>query len=814
MPSLWERYTYGLAEQRVSGDGEQMETQSIDALPVDGAEQQNRMIALVRQQIAAQQAASRAMAASGVAGAKQVAAEVAQQAAILANAIDTVASETIQGMASTPNEMTEFLFGQERALCFELAEIKWWVAQQGGGGGTPETVLGISCQHQTNAVQRLLRQGVRHYVNGEYQEAEQRFRRALKRDSTDYQVLTNLGYIAIRKEDEAGALLFFNKALTLPEGLDKGAQARTLWAMSRVAYAQADPLQAYAFARRAYEKSQAVEQLFLSACYAALVDLWEEAWHGLAQAIHLDGRFFARAAVEPVLAPVQERVFSWLASLAQQRASTLAAALDECRQVLRQTEAVVWHPVLKEILLQLEQEAAAIQGREEGYADMGQRLADIQDLHTLLVQIKKCDQWFSWAAEGKQTLAMRIAQEKQDISNLMEQDRQNLAKTQGHIQTELAQRVRDKEIPHQGEQMGFWAWLFSAQKKTDDMLFDDEKNKLEREINLLSNALSEAQAKHKGVEEALEKRVRELDAWYLEKCRVVESEEQNVLHLFQQVHLEKMFSELPTLKYIRHRAFFMEAHFWELPIPHQTVPVENDWSEEVPLRGEWCCPLTGMVFVWVPEGTFQMGDLFGDGRRDEKPVHEVQLDGFWLGKFPVRQGEWQKIMGSNPSYFKKGDDYPVEQVSWEDGQQFIKKLNDRGEGKYRLPTEAEWEYACRSGGRKERYAGGDDIDRVAWYASNSGGLTHPVGQKRPNGLGLYDMSGNVWEWVADWYDEHYYGRSPQANPQGPSAGSGRVIRGGSWYNVPAGARSANRFVDDPSHRFLYLGLRLLRMSSP
>lgn len=144
-------------------------------------------------------------------------------------------------------------------------------------------------------------------------------------------------------------------------------------------------------------------------------------------------------------------------------------------------------------------------------------------------------------------------------------------------------------------------------------------------------------------------------------------------------------------------------------------------------------------------------------------------------------------MGSNPSHFSScGDKCPVESVSWNDAQDFISRLNSRTGKRYRMPTEAEWEYAARSGGKREKYAGGNDVDAVAWYGSNSGSRTHPVGQKQPNGLGLYDMSGNVWEWCQDWYGGSYYNQSSRDNPGGPSSGSSRVIRGGGWVNA-AGA---------------------------
>ncbi|MGE4297054.1 MAG: SUMF1/EgtB/PvdO family nonheme iron enzyme [Desulfovibrionaceae bacterium] len=244
----------------------------------------------------------------------------------------------------------------------------------------------------------------------------------------------------------------------------------------------------------------------------------------------------------------------------------------------------------------------------------------------------------------------------------------------------------------------------------------------------------------------------------------------------------------------------------------QETPASN--PDEPPAGGgqspsakTWTDPTTGMEFVWVPGGCFRMGsDNCGS---DEKPVHEVCVDGFWLGKYAVTQAEWTKVMDNNPSHFK-GDRNPVESVSWDDAQEFIRRLNGKGNGGFRLPTEAEWEYAARSGGKAETYAGGEDVDRVAWHDGNSGGKTHPVGGKAPNGLGLYDMSGNVWEWCQDWYGDHYYTSSLRANPTGPERGSRRVLRGGSWHYSPWDARSANRGRITPSSAGRIYGFRLSR----
>ena len=221
----------------------------------------------------------------------------------------------------------------------------------------------------------------------------------------------------------------------------------------------------------------------------------------------------------------------------------------------------------------------------------------------------------------------------------------------------------------------------------------------------------------------------------------------------------------------------------------------------------WRDPTTGMEFVWVPGGCYQMGSNHGDS--DEKPVHEVCVDGFWMGKYEVTQAQWKQVMGGNPSYFK-GDRNPVEQVSWRDARFFIKKLNGKGNGTFRLPTEAEWEYAARSGGKNEKYAGGNSVDHVAWYDGNSGNKTHPVGTKAPNGLGLHDMSGNVWEWCEDTFSKSAYSSHSRNNPIYSGGGDCRVLRGGGWFNGPGDVRSARRGGDGPGCTSDNIGFRLLR----
>ena len=220
--------------------------------------------------------------------------------------------------------------------------------------------------------------------------------------------------------------------------------------------------------------------------------------------------------------------------------------------------------------------------------------------------------------------------------------------------------------------------------------------------------------------------------------------------------------------------------------------------------------IEGMIFI--KRGCFDMGDIYGVGSSDEKPVHKVCVDDFYLGEHEVTQGKWQEVMGKNPSSFNKcGKDCPVEKVSWNDVQEFIKKLNINADMNYRLPTEAEWEYAAREGGKRSVWSGTSvykELEDYAWDEHNSGKRTHPVKTKKPNSLGLYDMSGNVWEWVSDRYGGKYYGKSLHDNPKGSLKGSYRVLRGGSWLNLPKHLRSTFRLDYAPRDKSYSIGFRL------
>lgn len=224
-------------------------------------------------------------------------------------------------------------------------------------------------------------------------------------------------------------------------------------------------------------------------------------------------------------------------------------------------------------------------------------------------------------------------------------------------------------------------------------------------------------------------------------------------------------------------------------------------------------PATGMEFVLVKGGCYDMGNTFDNGGFDEKPVHEVCVDDFYMGKYETTQRQWKTVTGNNPSHFWfRGRNRPVEQVSWDDVQEFIRMLDQRTGKNFRLPTEAEWEYAARSGGKREKYSGTsneNELGDFAWSRENSGGKTHPVGRKKPNGLGLYDMTGNVEEWTADWYDRDYYRTSPKKNPGGPKRGETKATRGGTCFSHPRTERVTQRHIVPPDYSDIFIGFRLV-----
>jgi len=235
-----------------------------------------------------------------------------------------------------------------------------------------------------------------------------------------------------------------------------------------------------------------------------------------------------------------------------------------------------------------------------------------------------------------------------------------------------------------------------------------------------------------------------------------------------------------------------------------TPPVATPASPSQPAQTEF-----EPKIVRITGGSFQMGSPTSEAGRDsDEKQHRVTVKDFEIGQYEVTQAQWQAVMGNNPSYFQGCADCPVENVSWNDIQNYLEKLNRQPGKNYRLPTEAEWEYACRGGVAGQRYCGGNDPGSLAWYDGNSGSKTHPVGQKTANDFGLYDMGGNVWEWTCSAYDSDYGGVENKCTNK--STIGSWALRGGSWSNHPARVRSATRGRRMPAYRDDFTGFRLAR----
>ena len=282
-----------------------------------------------------------------------------------------------------------------------------------------------------------------------------------------------------------------------------------------------------------------------------------------------------------------------------------------------------------------------------------------------------------------------------------------------------------------------------------------------------------------------------------------------------EINIKGIWDKFEQGIYLAQGTYDIEIISDRLPLTLRTVKIESGKDSRIEINpGEFIEPFTGMKFLYVKGGCFEMG-CFDDSicEGDEKPAHTVCVDGFWMGAFEVTQGQWTKVMKNNPSGYKNGDNYPVEKISWHDAVDFSKKLSELSNDNFsfRLPTEAEWEYAARSFGINEKFSGGVNIEPFAWYEKNSKS-TMPVGTKEPNYLGFYDMTGNVWEWCLDSYDPFAYRLHSKNNPVVTQKGSLRVFRGGSWYTEEFGCSVTNRAGIFSGNPDTGIGLRLVRVN--
>ncbi len=413
----------------------------------------------------------------------------------------------------------------------------------------------------------------------------------------------------------------------------------------------------------------------------------------------------------------------------------------------------------------------------------------------ILLIIVLCITSFDASAQTHTIRRSNRTQQTQQQQPQRQQQRQNTQSTQS---TEEQKYNKDLE---EGESL-VEAEKYSEAKRHFTIMYakyPNHEKEIERWLEVCEMFMVEQEEENKKREEE-ERRQQEL-----ERLHEIETAYQNDMELGEQYISERQYEK--ALSHFQ----AMLSEYSEFPDYCNKINEKISYCEEMKFPDK-TITVNGVSFkmIAVKGGTFTMGatsEQGSDAYDDEKPTHRVTLSDYYIGETEVTQALWEAVMGSNPSEWK-GSNLPVENVSWEDCQEFISRLNSLTGENFSLPTEAEWEYAARGGNKSQgyKYSGSNVIDRVAWYAGNSGDKTHPVKQKLSNELGIYDMSGNVREWCSDWYGS--YSSSSQTNPSGPSTGDYRVMRGGSWLNSAMNCRVSRRYDSTPSDRYSYYGLRL------
>ena len=390
-------------------------------------------------------------------------------------------------------------------------------------------------------------------------------------------------------------------------------------------------------------------------------------------------------------------------------------------------------------------------------------------------------------------------QQQQQQQTQRQQQRQNTQSTQSTEEQKYNKDLKEGESLVEAEK-------YSEAKRHFTIMYakyPNHEKEIERWLEVCEMFMVEQEEENKKREEE-ERRQQEL-----ERLHEIETAYQNDMELGEQYISERQYEK--ALSHFQ----AMLSEYSEFPDYCNKINEKISYCEEMKFADK-TITVNGVSFkmIAVKGGTFTMGATSEQGSDvydDEEPTHMVTLSDYYIGETEVTQALWEAVMGSNPSYWK-GSNLPVECVSWEDCQEFISRLNSLTGENFSLPTEAEWEYAARGGNKSQgyKYSGSNVIDRVAWYDGNSGEKTHPVKQKQANELGIYDMTGNVEEWCSDWFGS--YSSSSQTNPSGPSTGTRRVIRDGSWYDYASYCRVSYRASNYSSLQYVRLGLRLAMSS--
>ncbi len=389
-------------------------------------------------------------------------------------------------------------------------------------------------------------------------------------------------------------------------------------------------------------------------------------------------------------------------------------------------------------------------------------------------------------------------QQTQQQQPQRQQQRQNTQSTQSTEEQKYNKDIEEGESLVEAEK-------YSEAKRHFTIMYakyPNHEKEIERWLEVCEMFMEEQEEENKKREE--ERRQQEL-----ERLHEIETAYQNDMEIGEQYISERQYEK--ALSHFQ----AMLSEYSEFPDYCNKINEKISYCKEMKFVDK-TITVNGVSFkmIAVKGGTFTMGatsEQGSDAYDSEKPTHRVTLSDYYIGETEVTQALWEAVMGSNPSEWK-GSNLPVWNVSWEDCQEFISRLNSLTGENFSLPTEAEWEYAARGGNKSQgyKYSGSNVIDRVAWYRDNSGDKTHPVKQKLSNELGIYDMTGNVYEWCSDW--DGSYSTDSQTNPSGPSTGDSRVVRGGSYFSIARGCRVSNRICCSPSHRYPDCGLRLAMSS--
>jgi len=797
---------------------------------VDGPKRERQIIGLLGDQIAWNKKIGSEIIASNAMSAQIVSNEISSMTDSLNDSLQSLEyniSNTIESsMQNLGNQLSDVIYDAAggiidaiytigKQIGMELVEIKWQLEQQ---SKTMGEVLKLLYNNRSNEARQFVEQGVRHYLISEYEEAEERFKKALENDTTDYQALFNLGFIEIHKNNPEASFKYFNKALKLPKDLDKSLQEKTLVALARLHYTQKDYKVAFLTMKETLKSSYDNENAYKMAVYAGLAGEKEQLFITLDDLIDKDPDYFAKFATEIELSHFNKEITNSLEKRVTLLIGRILANLKSYNKMHTNISEYI-DKVDPEIATQFNELDSKI--RKTNVKSM--KYEEILNFNYLLLKTLESEKEYEYY-----NLTYRSLEELNKNNNIKSDKihKENI---------ELSKKIKDYE---------------------QEEIKSCKKNKVNGTIAFV--VLSVMIITSLYIPYLLIRPeflgwagvvivgffIFGILGWPV--ATIGESYDKNVVEFNNKVHSDFDAKRNQINKqYQNNLAEIVKLNREVSELEEKLNAIKNNICKynKILFLKPMRIKISQSNMVLVEGGSFQMGSNEID---NAKPVHSVTLSNFYIGKYQVTQKEWVEIMDANPSKFADDLNKPVEQVRWYDTivycnkRSFAEKLtpyysikgstNPDTWGKtptssnaewdavtcnwsangYRLPTEAEWEFAARGGNKSHdyRYSGSDDLNSIAWHKDNSGDITHTVGGKLPNELGLYDMSGNIFEWNWDWYNS--YTGNALNNPRGSTNGTYRVSRGGYWGSSDDLCRVADRRPCNPFDDHFGLGFRLAR----